>query len=63
MKRRIVAALLALGIPLTLLTSCGSKNAADQFFDTLTSVQMRRTKTVCGFPGMSPKAIIRLNSQ
>lgn len=38
MKRRIVAALLALGIPLTLLTSCGSKNAADQFFDTLKSI-------------------------
>ena len=35
MKRRMTATLLALSIPCTLLMGCGSKNAADHFFDTL----------------------------
>lgn len=39
MKRRMTAALLALSIPCTLLVSCGSKNAADRFFDTLEEVR------------------------
>lgn len=39
MKKRMTAALLALSIPCTLLAGCGSKTAADHFFDTLEEVR------------------------
>ena len=35
MKKKLCAVLLALCLPLTLLTGCGSKSAADGFLDTL----------------------------
>ncbi len=38
MKKRIIAALLALCMPLALCTGCGSQNAVDRFFDTLEEI-------------------------
>lgn len=39
MKRRMIATLLALSIPFTLLMGCGSQSAAERFFDTLEEIR------------------------
>lgn len=39
MKKRIIAGILALCMPLALCTSCGSQKAVDNFFDTLDEVR------------------------